>query len=297
MKPFAIIALLLVPVYGLAQGTSTGEASLKFLYPARILSMGGAPIADTQNASASFANPACLATGRLIQVSFSQMQWIQDIQTQLLTASMPLSVGTAAIALSSTNVADIPIREVPGPALGSFTSHSTTIQLGYALNLTSDIDVGATAKYLYDKMYIDDASGYGLDVGVLYRGPIDGLSMAAAITNVGKMNAFRSQSTDLPTDVDIGADYTFSTGDFLFAGALALGQETGAGGTSEIRVGGEATYNDLLSVRVGYQTGYDVRGVSVGLGIHYSFVQLDYAYIPFSEGFGDANVITIGVNF
>jgi hypothetical protein len=297
MKLLTIFAILLLPALGVAQGTSSGEANLKFLFPARILSMAGAPVADPENAMASFINPACLASGNSVQVMFSQLQWIQDIQTQLLSTSLPLTLGTASFALSSTSVANIPIREVPGPELGSFSSHSTVFQVGYALDLLPELSVGTTAKYLYDKLYIDDASGYAFDLGALYRAPLEGLSLGAAITNIGWMNPFRAQKTDLPTKVDLGANYTFSNGDFNFVSAIALGQETATGGTQELRLGGEVSYDKLLSIRVGYQTGYDIRRLSAGLGIHYSIIQFDYAYIPFSEGFGNANILTVGMKF
>ena len=297
MKSFAIFVLLLFPAYGIAQGTSVGEASLKFLFPARTLAMAQATIADTEDATTSFANPACLAFGNSLQLSFSQMQWIQDIQSQILNSSVPLWGGNAALAISSTNVADIPVREVPGPPIGSFTAHSTVFQLGYGLDILTDVSVGVMAKYLYDKLYIDEASGYGVDIGAIYRAPLEGLAFGAAVTNVGRMSAFRSESTDLPTKIDIGADYSVSVGDLDIVGALALGKETMSGGTSQLQVGGEATYGKLLSLRAGYQTGYDVRGLTAGLGISYSMFQVDYAYIPFSQGFGNANIITVGVKF
>ena len=297
MKSLIVLSILLIPACGLAQGTSVGEASLKFLFPARVLGLAEATVADTSNVGTSFANPACLAFGNSLEVSFSQMQWIQDIQSQILNSSLPIWGGTAAFTISSTNVADIPVREVPGPPLGSFTAHSTSFQLGYGINVSSVVSVGATAKYLYDKLYTDEASGYGLDLGMIYRVPFKGLSLAAVLTNLGRMSAFRSQSTDLPTKVDVGADYSFSVVGLDFVGALAVGKETMSGGTNQVRIGAEATYDNLLSVRAGYQTGYDVRGLTAGLGIHYSLIQLDYAYIPFSQGFGDASVITIGVKF
>ncbi len=295
MKSLIIFVCFLLPAYGLAQGTSTGEASLKFLFPARILSMAGAPIADPDNSTASFLNPACLASGKSLEVTFSQLQWIQDVQTQLLSTSLSLPIGTVAFAISSTNVADIPIREIPGPALGSFSSHSTAFQLGYGFNLLPELSMGSTVKYLYDKLYIDDASGYAIDLGALYRSPFEGLSFAVAVTNLGQMNAFRSQKTDLPTKVDLGGYYSVSSGDFDFVSSLAIGRETTTGGTNGFRLGGEATYEKLIAIRIGYQTGLDIRSLSAGIGIHYSIIQLDYAYIPFSQGFGDANIITVGV--
>ena len=294
MKILPGILLLLVSANGFAQGTSTGETNLKFLYPARILSMAGAPIADPGNSTGSFLNPACLASGQSFEVMFSQMQWIQDIQSQILSASLPLPFGTAAFAISSTSVGDIPIRDIPGPPLGSFDFHSTAFQLGYGFDISPELSLGTNLKYLYDKLYIDEASGYGFDLGTLYRTPFEGLSIAAALTNVGKMNAFKTQKTDLPTSFDLGAYFLHSMDQYEFSGALSAGRETASGSLTELRLGGEVTYAKLLSLRIGYQTGYDIRGLSAGLGIRYSIIQIDYAYIPFSQGFGNANVITIG---
>ncbi len=297
MKTLFVITLILLPWLAFAQGTSTGEAELKFMYPASFLSMADATIADTASVTAYFANPASLALGNATQIMFSQMQWIQDIQTQQLAATLPSSLGSFALAISSTSVNNIPVREVPGPAIGTFNSHSTVFQLGYAFSPLEGLSAGASVKYLYDKLLQDEASGYGVDVGVVFKMPVEGLSVAAAVTNVGQMSAFRSLKTDLPTRLDLGAEYGFTLDDFAAKAALALGHEIASPGTNGVRVGGEITYARFLSVRAGYQSGYDIRGLSAGLGIKYSFIQIDYAYIPFSQGFGNANVITVGVNF
>ncbi len=297
MKTRLVVLSVFFPTLMYAQGTSTGEAELKVLYPARYLSMAEATIADTASTTSYFANPASLAAGNAMQVMFSQLQWIQDIQTQQLAASLPTSYGSFAFAISSTSVNDIPVREIPGPPIDVFSSHSTVFQLGYALDPLPGLSAGVSAKYLYDKLLEDEASGYAVDLGLVFRTPLDGLSVAGAVTNIGQVSAFRSVKTDLPTKVDIGAQYGFTDGDFAARVALALGHETASSGTNSVRVGGEITYDKFLSIRAGYQTGYEIRGLSAGLGIEYSFIQLDYAYIPFSQGFGDANVITIGVRF
>ncbi len=289
--------LSLYPLMLFSQGTSTGEAQLKFLYPARFLSMAESTIADTASTTSYFANPASLASGNTMQILFSQLQWIQDIQTQQLAGSLPSSFGSFAFSISNTSVNEIPVRVTPGPAIGTFDSHSTVFQLGYAFDPLPGLSAGASVKYLYDKLFQDEASGYGLDFGLVLRTPVQGLSVAGAITNIGRMNAFRSLRTDLPTSVEVGAEYGFAAGDFAVTGALAIGHETATGGTNSVCLGGEVAYNKFLALRAGYQTGYDVRGLSAGLGIEYSFVQLDYAFIPFSQGFGDANVLTVGVRF
>jgi hypothetical protein len=187
------------------------------------------------------------------------------------------------------------VRDVPGAPLGTFSAHFTTIQLGYAAAVLEELQLGATAKYLYDKLYVDEASGFGLDLGALYKSPYDGLTFGVSVSNIGRMARFRSQASDLPTTSSLGLNYQFKESDFQFTGDLALSREM-ISRTNAIRAGAEATYDDLLSLRLGYQTSYDIRGISAGLGIHYSILRLDYAFVPFSQGFGDAHIITLSVN-
>ncbi len=251
MKTLGITALCCFSHLLMAQGTSTGQADLKFLFPARILSMANAAIADTASITAYFANPACLSQGNTTELIFSQMQWIQDIQTQQLAASLPTSFGVFALGLSNTSVDNIPVREIPGPPIGTFNSHSTVFQLGYAFDPVSGLSTGVSFKYLYDKLFQDEASGYSVDLGAVFRTPVEGLSVGGAVTNIGRVNAFRSVKTDLPTMLDIGAEYGTVSEDFAIKAALALSHETASAGTNSVMAGGEVSYSEFLSIRAG----------------------------------------------
>jgi hypothetical protein len=56
-------------------------------------------------------------------------------------------------------------------------------------------------------------------------------------------------------------------------------------------------YDHALALRLGYETGYESRGFTAGLGFCYSIVQLDYAYVPFSLGLGEAHIFSMGFQF
>lgn len=295
MKRYFLMSLLLLPTFVRAQGSTSGDSYLKFLYPARVLSLGTATVADPLNSTSSFLNPASLTASKSLDVMFSQLQWIQDVQTQILNTSFPFVTGTLSVTLSNTGVGNIEVRDVPGPPIGTFDAHFSTIQLGYALPITEGLSVGASGKYLYDKLYTDDASGYGIDLGALYALPVEGMTLGVSVTNLGSVASFRTQKTDLPSQANAGLDYRFTGNDFEFAGDFALSRDIRESLTSA-HFGAEATYNKLLSLRLGYLTGYDIRGFSAGLGVRYSLIHLDYAFVPFSQGFGDAHIITIGIS-
>jgi hypothetical protein len=56
-------------------------------------------------------------------------------------------------------------------------------------------------------------------------------------------------------------------------------------------------YNNTFAARVGYQTGYEARGFSAGIGIEWGSLRFDYAYLPFSYGLGNANQFSLQFSF
>jgi len=45
-----------------------------------------------------------------------------------------------------------------------------------------------------------------------------------------------------------------------------------------LHVGAEYAYAGLLAVRIGYKAGYDIEGLTAGLGLRWSVLELDYAF-------------------
>jgi hypothetical protein len=66
---------------------------------------------------------------------------------------------------------------------------------------------------------------------------------------------------------------------------------------THLNLGVEADYDRTLFVRLGYQTGYDTRGFSAGIGASYSLLRFDYAVTPWSEGFGLAHTASLSFIF
>ncbi|MEX0601885.1 MAG: hypothetical protein WD295_01005, partial [Bacteroidota bacterium] len=136
-------------------------------------------------------NPAGLGDMDQADLSFSHTQWIQDTRSQVVALRVPFDGGSAAAFVATTSVGEIEIRTQPGPAAGTFTARTVVIGTAIAGSIVSGVSGGMTVKYLYDKVYIDEATGYAVDAGLLYRTPVAGLTAGAAVTNVGTMSAYR----------------------------------------------------------------------------------------------------------
>ena len=287
---------ILVPNLLNGQGSTPALSQLKIPVSARASALGQGTVSDAGHFSSWSLNPANLLANEGRSLTLTHVQWIQDIQSEFVGVRFPLASGSAGFAVSTNAVPGIEIREKPGAAIGSFTARFASIEAGYATGAFENFSAGFTARYLCEKLYLDDAVGFGVDIGILYHAPIDGLQVGASVTNIGSMEAFRRDKSDLPTFARIGAAYDLGTGDIRFriSAASATGLEA-----SESHLGGslEGLYRDFLAVRFGYQSGYESHRISAGLGIKYEFVTLDYGYVPFTYGFGSAHLLSLGFQF
>ena len=279
-----------------AQGSAVGSASLKLTSHARSAALGESDIAERGRFHSFNINPASLAGGDGIEVLLSHNQWIQDVQSEHLSTRLPFSLGTVGLLLSTSSVGGIEIRDRPGLPAGTFSSRAARFQLGFARAWSDNVVIGASIKYLYEKLYVDEATGYGIDLGAIYQIPFDGASVGLSITNIGSMQAFRSTAADLPTTVRFGGSYHFEAPvvSCIVSGAYANDIK---GKTSHLQMGLELLHDGFVAGRVGYQTGFETRGLSAGIGIRWTMIDFDYAYVPFSLGLGDAHLFSVGFRF
>lgn len=292
-----LVALLLVSLsLAWAQGSSTSSSQLKLPRTARSAALSESTVSDPGQFSSWDVNPASLFSQSPLAVALTHSQWIQDIQTEHIAARIPVFGGNLGLEVSANSVPGIEIRDVPGPSLGTFSARFAAFQIGYAQNLSHDIIFGASAKYLYEKLYVDEATGIGFDAGMIYNTPVQGLTAGFAVTNIGSLQQFRNDRSDLPAFSRVGASYAFRHDDFdfSFSGAWALNLRDPE---SHMQAGFESIYAQKLSLRLGYQSGYESRALSAGIGIRIDFVQFDYAYVPFGLGLGDSHLFSLGFQF
>jgi hypothetical protein len=294
-KSIAILVTFL-PCLLLGQGTSTGSSQLKIPQDARTAALGEANVSDAGHLSAWLLNPANLYSRDAMNITLTHTQWIQDVQSEFLAAQIPVPFGTVGLGVSANSVAGIEIRDVAGPSQGTFNARFASLQLGIATPLFEKLALGLSAKYIYEKLYIDNATGYGVDIGLLYHTPLSGFDAAVSVTNAGSVQEFRQQRSDLPTFMRGGGTYHFNLDDFAVSFSAAVSGNLIYPETHAL-ASLETTYNNLVSARVGYASGYDARGLSAGLGIRYEFLQFNYAFVPFSLGLGDGHLFSLGFQF
>lgn len=294
-----IFTIILISSISFAQSAgNTGLAFLKFGYGARNIAMGDAGSSASNDLSALYYNPSRLVSFEENQAMFMHSEWIQDVTSEVGGIKWNMFNLPWAVGFNVTSVKDIEVRERPGDAISSFNANYFFLSLSSGFKVIKDLDFGTTVKYIYEGILNDQSVGYGLDFGLNYLTPVKGLTASTVIRNIGSMNALNVVGSTLPLDFRLGGAYNHQLQsaklDLVFTGEF---QKYIDNDDIHFNTGAEAVYNETFAARVGYQTGYEARGFTAGIGIEWSSLRFDYAYTPFSLGLGNANQFSLQFSF
>lgn len=297
IKQFLILTFSASLVLAQSAGNS-GLSFLKFGFGARNIAMADAGTAGSNDLTALHYNPAKLTVNDHNEILFMHNEWIQDVRSEMLGVKSFLFDIPFAFGFNVTNVSDIEIRTKPGEPESSFDANYFSASLSTAFKLGDEISTGLTAKYLYEGLLSDEATGFGVDIGFHYITPIENLTASAVIKNLGSMNELRNEKTKLPSEFRIGGEYNFDLGENKFdvISVLELQKYLDADDI-HLNLGAEVFYDKLIALRVGYQSGYESRGFTAGLGLQWGNLGFDYAFLPFKLGLGSANLFSLQFRF
>lgn len=296
-----IILLITIPLISILPQSAgnSGLSFLKFGFGARNISMGDVGSVLSNDVTALYYNPANLAGTEGSQVMFMHNEWVQDVTSEVVGVKSSIFGLPVALGLNTTSVSGIEIRQkAEVDPEGTFNANYFFGSLSTGFFINENISVGLTGKYLYEGLYTDESTGFGVDLGVNYKTPYKGLTAAAVLKNLGSMDALRVESTKLPTEFRVGAAYSFDLSQSDF-GLIAAGefQKYTLDDNSHFNFGGEVMYKNIIALRAGYQTGYESRNFTGGVGLIWGNLNFDYAFVPFSLGFGSANLFSLNFKF
>ena len=294
-----LITIILLSSLSLAQSAgNSGLAFLKFGFGARNIAMGDAGSTASNDLSAMYYNPSRLVSLVGNEVMFMHNEWIQDVRSEVGGIKWNMFSLPFAVGFNVTTVSDIEVRDKPGDPVSKFNANYFFGSLSSGFTVIEDLDFGATIKYLYEGILNDESTGFGFDFGINYLTPVKGLTASAVIKNIGSMNKLRIEKTKLPSELRFGGVYNFGLETAKLAFILATEFQKYLD-TDDIHIngGGEIIYNQTFAARVGYQSGYESRDFTGGVGIMWGNFRLDYAYMPFSLGLGNANLFSVQFKF
>ena len=273
-----LIALLTLPT-ALA---AVGLPSLRQGGGARATGLAGA---ETALFAAQALNPAARQSrGR--SVAFNHQASIQQIRQNHLHLTQARGRGTWGLSAQLWQANDLERRTGPSAEpLGHFGVYEGAVGLSYARQM-EQTRLGLQLKFIHQAIFTQNASGLAADLGLVYD-VATRLRLGATMRNLGRMNRLDQRETDLPLEARFGAAYV-GRADLL----VAVEAQKVRGDDLTLHLGGEYRAGGHLRLRAGYQT-TENRSLSAGVGLAAKQWVIDYAYVPFGSGLGDAHWLSL----
>jgi hypothetical protein len=268
---------------------------------ARALGMGGAFSAVDTGADANAINwnPGALALVDRPGVSMSYNSLFVDENQGFLGYATPLknAGGVLAAGVNYLSVSKIPRRagDTENPD-STFSNNNYAASLSYARSFGEKVSFGGTLKYVRSELDTLKESAMAVDAGVLVRAPVDNLTFGAAVRNFGT----NIGPDSMPVAFKGGAAYKLFSSKLLLASDVDWLESERRAYWS---LGSEFWVSPNLALRGGYQFGHGsdqaqsrVVGLGVGLGVRFSNLTMDYAFLPYGD-LGNTHRITVGLKF
>ena len=330
------ILLVSLPLYAGDEDRVGTAAGVQVLVPvgARDMAMNGSDIVFTKGVDAIYWNPAGLSNmSNAASGTFSTVTIFNDIKMNYLALGAGIGAyGHLGFSIKSFDFGDIPVttvEDMDGDAGQIYSPTFTTIGLTYANKLTSSIQVGLTAKLIYESIPRASASAVAFDIGIQYQNlaGIEGISFGVVAKNIGSSmqyngTAFQTKASEvgsskqefvnrsatedqLPASMEIGLSYKYAVmedNDLIVSGVF----QTNNIENDYLKMGMEYSYNNFVALRAGYlfMTNTDAEDqlytFTVGGGLQYevggTMLGLDYAYRD-SQYFDANSMFTLKVAF
>lgn len=320
------ISFLLLSFTFSGVGTTAGEW-LEIDTGIRSIGMGTAQTASGRGISASAYNPANLAFIDKQEVFFNRTNYIVGMSHVFMGYATPLSddevVGFNVFSFDSGEIEgseENPFLNESGEG-GTYKVTNFLVKGLYSARIGDQFKIGASLKYMredIDDMYMQ---GVAFDAGVNYDLGVFGLILGSSITNLGPDIKFQGKGLEV-VDSESGETIVRATDSFSLPTTIRFGVESQVmGGNSEsfiyndllslsialdgIRsmdsyfyssLGAELGFTDMVFARVGLYMGHDTKKISLGLGLKYDWIKIDYAYTDYGV-LGSTGQFGIGLEF
>lgn len=312
-------------------GTTAGQF-LGIAVGPRAISMGGAYVASSNDATTLYWNPGAFAQAGKSQFTFSNTNWLAGTTFRWAGAIFNID-GENAIGLSFTQL-DYGEEEVTTVAQPDGTgerwgAQDLAIGVSYSRRLTDRFSMGGSIKYVNQSIWNESANAFTFDLGLLFVTSFNDMRLGVSMSNFG--GDLKLDGRDLLNRVDIdpgnsGSNKTlvgtlktdswptpllFRVGVAMdvvkndeFTVTLAADALRPSDNVETLNIGGEVGWNDMVFMRGGYKSlfGEEAQeGLSVGAGLKYKAeglaqIEFNYSFSKFGL-FGNLNTIAVAVGF
>jgi len=313
-------------------GTSAA-AFLRIPVGARGAALGGAVVSTVNDPSAMFWNPGGLARQSKYSLMVDHSPWLPGLDFNYVGLVIPASsFGTIGINITSLSTQEMDITTPANPeGTGeTFDASFTAVGVSYSRHLTESFSIGGTFKYINERIYNSNATGFAFDIGTIYDTPYEGVRLGFSISNIGTkmrmmgedlnvrvdiapttkgnnqsiVGQLKTDEFDMPLIMRVGLSWDIinSGKNRLTAGVDGINPNDNA---QSVNAGAEyALFNEMFVLRAGYTDLFlkdSQKGLALGAGFNTKIagslgLGAEYAFQEF-EYLGNVNRFTLTLTF
>ena len=292
-------------------GTCAGNW-LKLETGTRAIGMGGAHVAVGDGIYAAPYNPASIGFVIGQDSFFSRTNYVAGITHNVLGYAKQLTpTDFAGIHLFYLDSGEMDVTTVDEPdGWGeTFSVLSFSLRGIYAKMLTDRLRVGFAVKYIREQIYTTYMQSFVVDIGSNFDTGLYGIILGMSVSNFGPEVQFHGEGLQIDIDTAIDPDGTVSrvTNKFPLPLTFRLGIKNDIIGPNSKFIntlqnsrltlavdginaldytvygtmGMEYAWRELAFVRTGTHIGHDTAGLSLGTGLRYKNINIDYAFVNY----------------
>lgn len=287
--------LLLSVDFARAESGEAGAAGayLRMGVGARALGMGGAYTAICDDVYATYWNPAGLTQIEEHQIGSMYAMMSLDRRYNFLNYALGLGKNLGlGISWISFGIGGIEERDDDRKTpIKELESSEDAYCLSLAKGLGEKFSLGGNIKYLGHKLLNNSASGFGFDVGVLFK-PTEALSLGLMFQDIGskvKWDTPSGHEDEFPLNIRGGASLRLLEDRLILATDLKKNPTQSA----KFHLGAEYEIFKNLTARIGYND----KEFTAGAGFGFPVLRFDYGYAADRPRKGDTHRISILVRF
>ncbi|MEO0102864.1 MAG: PorV/PorQ family protein [candidate division WOR-3 bacterium] len=265
------ILILSTAIYG--DDRPVGFKPLNNGIGAREVGMGGTGVTSAEGGFSFYFNPALSGMANKIFLHLSYTDWFLDTYQSGLFFLRPTKFLNLGFGLIFFDYGKLELRsDKPEDPVGEYSPKDLSLYFNLARSLSKRLSLGTSLRYFYERIYQEEAKGWGLDLGLLYQ--VSGWRIGFSYLNWGDVLKFKREAFYLPASCRLGISRYFLVNNFSFWPAFDL---TYSPYEKKWRffLGGEVNFKETISFRFGYAK----DSPTFGLGLKWGIFQFDYSGI------------------
>ncbi len=299
----ALLAVLLVHVAGSGQskvGTTAGQF-LGISVGPRAIAMGGAYVASNDDVTSLYWNPGAVAQAGKSQLIFSNTDWLVGTKFRWLGFLLSLDEENAVgVSLTQLDYGEEDVTTVAAPnGTGErWSAQDLAIAFTYSRRLTDRFSMGASVKYIDQRIWNESATAFAFDLGLLFVTGFNDMRLGVSMSNFGGdmkldgrdllsawisipqnsgsnkalVGSIKTDPWPIPLSFRVGVAMDVYKDDMLRL-TLATDALMPNDNDGSVNVGGEFGWSDMVFLRGGYKSVFGEGtedGLALGAGLKYT---------------------------